>query len=183
MAATRPHEGMLSRAMQVVSEKDLTNGGANDINSVEWTGLSAGITQMRLCFVNLASAATPGVPEILLGDATTGGYITSGYNGLVSDNLDQTALQSTNHPQISLTQAEVAISGVVMGGWIEFTLNQATTWVWESESHLVQPNVTPEHHMSVWWMTLAGVVDRVKLQSSKAAFWTNGRAVLLADVA
>lgn len=182
MAHTRPDSGMLARSLQSQGEFDLTNGGADDINEATWTGLATGITRMRLCFYDLASAATPGVPEILLGDATTGGYVATNYKGLVADTLDNLSFATLTGTEARITEDEVAVISIIQGAFIDFTLMNATLNIWQIASKLVQPDGSnPEHHQSIWHVALAGDVDRVKLQSSKAALWTNGRAILLTD--
>lgn len=127
--------------------------------SAAYTGLPAGIRQIKFMLKGVSTAAVANSPEIQMGDATTGGYVTSGH--LV--NIDADGVSGTSSTSgVPLTPLGTGATNT-MSGTVTFSLLDATAYIWAVEILL-----TDSSDNQCFWgsghMVLAGAVDRIKIK-------------------
>ena len=149
------------------STKDLTNGGADDLTEVEWTGIAAGTVMMRMP-ISAGSFSGTDLFEIQLGDS--GGYETSGYSGGVDQRAGNTTAWGSAARITAAGAAATIYSGIVE--MIHLGSN-----VWSFSATMAQHGAQPLH-ISAGTKTLSGELTQVKLMSSGTDTFDGGTATL-----
>lgn len=138
----------------LATEQASTSGTA-----INFTSLPAGLSHIIVMFIGVSTSGTSNM-LIQLGDATTAGYLTSGYLGTAVNMLDVTLPSVTSYTTgLGINTANAA--NVHLGS-IDFWLEDATDFTWVGKASLSLSN-NSNVIISNTTIALAGVLDRLRI--------------------
>lgn len=141
----------------------ITQGTSQDTSSgtsKTFESLPAGIKRITMSFDGLS--VTSARIRIQIGDATTGGYITSGYTAATAELKDATAVN------VDASTAGFAISALAtagtarLRGHADLVLIDAATWLWSFSANVYDSGDDTITSCS-GTVNLAGTLDRIRL--------------------
>jgi len=135
-----------------------------------FTSLPNTITQLTCMFAEVSPSGTE-IPKIQLGDATTGDYIATGYVTGTAKVADGTNPQvRTTATGVHLDQA--AAAGDRYSGTVTFHLLDATNFIYAYSGAIFETGNSVNSIAGT--ITLAGLVDRVRIISDGVETFDNG---------
>lgn len=155
---------------------DATNGGLNDQTVLQFTGLPTSIGEAVLMLDDVSLDATDTI-RIHLGDATTGDYVTSGYDGYVAVFYTNSTFAVVNPTGGIRTSAQSTDAGHNTGAKITITRGDGNTYHVGIQSS-GNNGGTVGAVTGVQSVTLAGDVDRIRVTSNSSSNFDNGTVSL-----
>lgn len=132
----------------------------------EYTGLPSTITQLAVTLAGVSSDGTVRT-RFQLGDATTAGYITTGYDTSVARTRDGLN-PIVNSPTTGIFIDESTTAGRTYSGSLTVTLHDPTNFIYVF--HGMFSDTGSAVTTIAGTITLAGLMDRIKITTSTDAF-------------
>jgi len=129
--------------LELQTEADLTNGGADDLTVYDFTSIPAWVQRITVMFDAVSTSGTDPI-VIQLGDA--GGIETSGYLGTAGSLVTNTSNTAVYTSYFALMQSHAAAR--ILHGAITFTLQDSANNTWVASGFLGGSDANHVHHTS-----------------------------------
>lgn len=144
---------------------------ANTLTAVSFTGIPSWAKRVTLYFTALSTGSANG--NVVAQVGTSSGYETSGYAGVFTRLVDNSAVNCGNDGGLTgaaIIQGAVSAAASTYYGFIRFTYLSGNTWVYEKTVSPASSGANNQLYIGAGSKTLAGTLDRIQITALSDTF-------------